>query len=320
MQRSAYIHHSVLFVGVLLTLVPFYFVISNAVRSNNEIFRSPFGFPQALTNMLSFTKLSLTGRTSEIAYVVRISEGDEITFETRRDGYKAAMSAQWKIMTNGYIYAWEVLRGYMINSLFVSLVSGFGVLLLGSITAYVFARYRFPGSNILFYIIISVMMIPGILTLVPSVQLVTALNLRNSYTVLILPYIATGQVFAIFVFRSFFRGLSEDLFDAARMDGAGHLHLYRHVILPLSLPSLSVIAIMNILATWNGFMWPFIVNSDQQYHVIASGLYNMSTGPIADNYSAMFSAYVLSSIPLLLLFVYATRPFIQGMGTGAFKA
>lgn len=320
MRRTPYLQHSLLLIGVVLTLVPFYFVISNAVRSNNEIFRSPFGFPQALTNMVSFTTLSLTGRASEISYVVRISVDDEIVFETRRDGYKAAMRAQWKIMTNGYIYAWEVLRGYMLNSLLVSLTSAVGVLLLGSISAYVFARYRFPGSNILFYVIISVMMIPGILTLVPSVQLVTALDLRNSYTVLILPYIATGQVFAIFVLRSFFRGLSEDLFDAARIDGAGHFHLYRHVVLPLSLPSLSVIAVMNILATWNGFMWPFIVNSDQKYHVVASGLFNMTTGPIADNYSAMFSAYVLASIPLLLLFVYATRPFIQGLSTGAFKA
>lgn len=320
MPRTSYIQHSLLLLGVILTLVPFYFVISNAVRSNNEIFRSPFGFPQALTNMVSFTALSLSGRTSEIEYTVRITEGDDIAFETRRDGYIPAMRAQWAIMTDGYVYAWEVLRGYMLNTLFVSLTSALGVLLLGSISAYVFARYRFPGSNVLFYIIISVMMIPGILTLVPSVQLVTALDLRNTYSVLILPYIATGQVFAIFVLRSFFKGLSEDLFDAARIDGAGHMHLYRHVVLPLSLPSLSVIAVMNILATWNGFMWPFIVNSDQKYHVIASGLYNMSAGPIADNYSAMFSAYVLASIPLLLLFVYATKPFIQGLSSGAFKA
>ena len=320
MHNRNLIQHGILMLGVILTLVPFYFVLSNAIRSNNEIFRSPFAFPRAVRNIVSFTALTLTGRAQEIEYTVRVTDGETVMFETRRGAYGDAMGEQWQTMTDGFVYAWEVLRGYVVNSIFVSLTSALGVMLLGSISAYVFARYRFPGSGILFYVIISVMMIPGILTLVPSVQLVTALNLRNSYAVLILPYIATGQVFAIFVLRSFFQGLSEDLFDAARIDGAGHFRLYWHVVLPLSRPSLAVIAIMNILGTWNSFMWPFIVNSDQRYHVIASGLFSMSTSPIAQNYSAMFAAYTISSIPLLLLFVYATKPFLQGISSGAFKA
>ena len=320
MHNRNLIQHGILALGVILTLVPFYFVVSNAIRSNNEIFRSPFAFPQSVRNIVSFTALTLTGRAQEIEYTVRVTDGETVRFEIRRGAYRDAMREQWQTMTNGFVYAWEVLRGYVINSIFVSLTSALGVMLLGSISAYVFARYRFPGSGILFYVVISVMMIPGILTLVPSVQLVTALNLRNSYAVLILPHIATGQVFAIFVLRSFFQGLSEDLFDAARIDGAGHFRLYWHVVLPLSRPSLAVIAIMNILGTWNSFMWPFIVNSDQRYHVIASGLFSMSTSPIAQNYSAMFAAYTISSIPLLLLFVYATKPFLQGISSGAFKA
>ncbi len=320
MKNKNYIQHTILIIGMILTLGPFYFVISNAIRSNNEIFRSPFAFPQAITNVVSFTALKLTGQEQAIEYTVRTTDGESVIFETRRGNYWDAMRTQWHTMTDGFVYAWEVLRQYMLNTLFVSLTTALGVLLLGSITAYAFARYRFPGSGVLFYVIISVMMIPGILTLVPSVQLVTALGLRNSYWVLILPYVASGQVFAIFVMRSFFQGLSEDLFDAARIDGAGHFRLYWNVVLPLSRPSLAVIAIMNILATWNAFMWPFIVNSDQQYHVIASGLYIMSTSQVALNYSAMYSAYLISSIPLLLLFVYATKPFIQGISSGAFKA
>ena len=320
MKKTHYIQHAILITGVILTLAPFYFVISNSIRSNNEIFRSPFAFPQSIKDVFSFTVLKLTGRENEISYTVRTTDGEAVLFETRSGNYAEAMSHQWHTMTDGFVYAWEVLRQYMVNTLFVSLTTALGVMILGSVTAYIFARYRFPGSGILFYVVISVMMIPGILTLVPSVQLVTGLGLRNSYLVLILPYIASGQVFAIFVLRSFFKGLSEDLFDAARIDGANHFRLYWNVVLPLSRPSLAVIAIMNILGTWNAFMWPFIVNSDQQYHVIASGLYIMSTSQVATNYSAMYSAYLISSIPLLLLFVYATKPFIQGLSSGAFKA
>ena len=137
---------------------------------------------------------------------------------------------------------------------------------------------------------------------------------------MLLLYVAGGQVFAIFVLKSFFDGLPEDLFEAARIDGAGHLQSYRHVVLPLSKPVLSVVLVMNILGTWNNFLWPFIVNTEGRHHVVASGLYVLATSAYASNMSTLFAAYVLSSITLLILFVYATRPFIQGVTSGAFKA
>lgn len=90
--------------------------------------------------------------------------------------------------------------------------------------------------------------------------------------------------------------------------------------MPLTRPVLAVVLIMNILASWNNFLWPFIVNTDENYHVVASGLFVMFNTSGGANYSAMFAAYTLSSIPLLLLFIYATRPFIEGVASGAFKA
>ncbi len=140
------------------------------------------------------------------------------------------------------------------------------------------------------------------------------------YWAMVLPYIAGGQVFAIFVLKGFFDGLPEDLFEAARIDGAGHFAAYRHIVLPLSKPVLSVVLIMNVLGTWNNFLWPFIVNSEGRYHVVASGLYVLATSTYSSDIGTLFAAYVLSSIPLLILFVYATRPFIQGVTSGAFKA
>jgi len=307
-----------------LTLVPFAFVINNSFRSNAEMYKAFFGLPNSWKRIAGYTGLVISGRGEEIRVQREIlDESGRRTGKLGPEepaGYREAVSYQLGNSLRGYHLGWQTLRRYMLNSFFVCIVTAAGVILVASISAYVFARYRFPGRTAIFYAIISVMMIPGVLTLVPSFLWVKKLGLLNSYWVLILPYIAGGQVFAIFVFRSFFQGLPEELFEAARIDGAGHFHQYRHIVVPLSMPVLSVVAIMNILGTWNNFMWPFITNTDERYHVIASGLYVMSTSQQAANFSTMFAAYVVSSIPLLVLFIYATRPFIQGVTSGAFKA
>lgn len=225
-----------------------------------------------------------------------------------------------KQLFDGYAYAWDVLRPYTLNTIFVCLVTVIGVVLVGSVSAYVFSRCRFRGRNTLFMAVLAFMMIPGVLTLVPSFMWVKQLGLLNSHWVLILPYMAGGQVFAIFIFKGFFDGLPGELFESARIDGAGHFKLYWNLVLPLSKPVIAVVAIVNILGTWNNFLWPFITNSDAKYHVVSSGLYLMNGSTVAANYATMFAAYVLASIPLLVLFLYATKPFMAGVTSGAFKA
>lgn len=225
-----------------------------------------------------------------------------------------------KGLLDGYSYAWDVLRPYTLNTILVCLVTVVGVVLVASGSAYVFSRCRFKGRNGLFLAVLSFMMIPGVLTLVPSFLWVKQLGLLNSHWVLILPYMAGGQVFAIFLFKGFFDGLPGELFESARIDGAGHLRLYWSLVLPLSKSVIAVVAIVNVLGTWNNFLWPFITNSDAKYHVISSGLYLMGQSNVAANYATMFAAYVLASLPLLVLFLYATKPFMAGVSSGAFKA
>jgi ABC-type glycerol-3-phosphate transport system permease component len=242
------------------------------------------------------------------------------SFRTNSEQNHSFFGLPESLYTDGYCLAWQTLRPYLVNSLLVCAGTVFGVILVASVSAYVFSRYRFPGHKWLFLAILSFMMIPGILTLVPSFLLVKKLGLLNSLWVLILPYVAGGQVVAIFLFKGFFDGLPNELFESARLDGAGHLRLYWHIVLPMSKQIIAVVAIINTLAAWNNFLWPFITNSNPDYHVVASGLYVMSTSSTAQNYSLMFAAYVLSSLPLLVLFVYATRPFMAGLTSGAFKA
>jgi ABC-type glycerol-3-phosphate transport system permease component len=247
---------------------------------------------------------------------VEIETDDGMTEEV---GRAQALGHHLGQAVRGPTMAWSVVRPYMLTSLIVSGLTALGVVLLGSSTAYILARHRFLGSKQVFVLILSTMMFPAVLTLVPSFMLVSELGLLNTYWVMVLPYVAGGQVFAIFVFKSFFEGLPEELFECARIDGAGHFHLYWHIVLPLSKPVISVVLVMNILGTWNGWLWPFITNPDGTHHVIASGLYVMATSSHASNFSTMFAAYALASIPLLIMFIYATKPFIRGMTSGALK-
>jgi len=305
--------HLALILFAVLALVPFAFVINNSMRNNTEIYHSFFGLPEAFRGYSTAWFSRLRGDDAPVP--VKLDDG-----EVRQAAPAEAMSIYKERAATGYRSAWRMIRPYMVNSLVVSLATAFGVLLLGSISAFVLSRYRFPGSKIVFFFVISTMMFPGVLTLVPSFLLVKQLGLLNTYWAMILPYVAGGQVFVIFILKSFFDGLPEDLFEAARIDGAGHFGQYRFIVLPLSKPIFSVVLVMNILGTWNNFLWPFVVTTDSSYHVVASGLYVLATSGNAQNIGTLFAAYVLSSVPLLVLFIYATRPFIQGLTSGAFKA
>jgi ABC-type glycerol-3-phosphate transport system permease component len=217
----------------------------------------------------------------------------------------------------GYFRAWAAIHQYAVNSAFVSAMSLVGALLFASLTSYVFARYRFPGRSILFYAIITLMMLPGILGLIPRFILIVQLGLINSLWALILFY-WSWQVFMIFVLRTFIESLPEELFEAARMDGAGHLQLYWHVAVPLSLPVLSTLAILNVLSTWNDYIWPLLVIRENALRTIPLGLVFLKSAPIPDP-GAEMASYVLASVPLLVMFLFSMKSFVQGLTTGALK-
>ena len=304
------------FIGIfaVLTLIPFAFALNNSFRTNHEIYHAFFGMPASFHGIIESGRLVLQGK--EDTTVAFLDEDGE----TVQMPAGEALREHWDTATRGYTLGWEILRTYLLNTLFVVVCVALGTVLSASIAAYILSRYKFPGHRALFYYMIAAMMFPGVLTFVPSFMVVRHLGLLNTYWVMILPYIAGGQVIATYIFKSFFDGLPEDLFESARIDGAGHLQLYGNIVLPLSKPVVSVVIIMSIFGAWNNFIWPFVTLMDGDLHPIASGLYVMATSQYAQNFSTLFSAYMVSSIPLLLLFIYATKPFIEGVTSGAFKA
>lgn len=218
-----------------------------------------------------------------------------------------------------YAQAWDAIDQFVLNSVIVALFSVVGVISVSSLTAYAFARHKFPGSTVLFYAIISLMMIPGVLTLISSFMWIKDLHLMNTRLALILPYIAGGQVFAVFILRSFIAGIPEDLFEAARMDGASEMRMFWMIAVPLAKPILGTVAIMNLLGIWNDYIWPLIVLSDESKRTLTIGL-QFFQGMYYTNYGTLMAGYVIACLPLLVLFFLAMRYFVEGLTSGALKA
>jgi multiple sugar transport system permease protein/raffinose/stachyose/melibiose transport system permease protein len=227
----------------------------------------------------------------------------------------------WPPNFANYRDAWSRIAVYLFNSIVVSGISMVGVLIIASISGFVFARFHFPGRELLFFAILGLLMIPGVLTLVPAFLLVKNMGLLNTYWALILPYIAGGQIFAIFILRSFIASLPEELFEAARLDGASTWQAFRLIAIPLSKPILVTIAIMNILGTWNDYIWPLVTTPDGKLWTVSVGIVTFSNSFRGlENWGPMFAGYVIASIPLTILFAFTMRYFIAGLTSGAIKA
>jgi multiple sugar transport system permease protein len=219
-----------------------------------------------------------------------------------------------------YRAGWDAMIGYITNSLVVSIVSVVGVAFLASISGYVFARHDFPGKEPLYLIILSLMMIPGMLTLIPSFVLVHDLGLVNTRWALILPWTSGGQVFAILVCRGFFSTLPQELFDAGKIDGCHEVQLYWKIALPLSWPIMVTISIMHLVGSYNDFMWPLLVISSPEIQVVSVGLREFTSQFGITDWGPRMAAYTIATIPLVLLFLFGMRYYIQGITSGAIKA
>ncbi|HET6485944.1 MAG TPA: carbohydrate ABC transporter permease [Spirochaetia bacterium] len=217
-----------------------------------------------------------------------------------------------------YLKAWKELSRGFLNSVVVSSVSVTGVVLMSGLAAWTFARYRWPGKEVLYYLILGLMMVPAFLTLVPLYWMVRELRLTGSLAAVFLPYLAGGQVFPIFLMRAFFENLPGELFDSARLDGAGEITIFLRIGMPLCVPIVITVAIMDVMGTWNDFFWPLLaVGQNRDLYTVMVRTFNL-TGLMPD-YGLLTSAYVIISVPLILMFIFGMRYYISGLTSGAVK-
>ncbi len=218
--------------------------------------------------------------------------------------YGEALSAIWRYVVNTVVYA---VAGSTL------------VCALSAVSGYVFAKKTFPGKETLFLMMLAMMMIPGVLTLIPSYVLYNELGLTNTPWVIIVAAAAGGQIFGTFLCRSFMSGVPNELFEAARIDGAHEATVFLRIVLPLSVPILATLFIMQSVGIYNDYIWPLLTIRDSDIQVIGVGLTVFQNQFGITNMGVQFAAYALSSVPLVLIFAFGMKYYIQGMTQGALK-
>lgn len=218
-----------------------------------------------------------------------------------------------------YRDAFSVVLSGFLNTLFVSASILIGTLFVSTLSAYAFARFCFKGKNILYALIIINMTIPGLLTLVPQYLVtVNILHLDDNYFGIILPGIAGGQIMGIFLTRTFIENLPGALFEAAKIDGAGEMTVFFRIAVPLVVPILVTVSLMNVLGTWNDIVWPNLILDSPQKQTIAVRMLSFN-GIYGSDMGKMFAAYTLASVPLLLLFAPNMKLFMNSVAAGSVK-
>jgi ABC-type glycerol-3-phosphate transport system permease component len=186
-------------------------------------------------------------------------------------------------------------------------------------SAYALARYRFPGRNLIYYGIIASMFLPGTAaTMVTVFNLLKNLGLVNSLWALVLMGSNAGQIAGVFLIKQFLEDIPASLFEAAEMDGAGHLHQIFHIVIPMSVPVISICMITDFLSTWNNVILPLVVLRDEELLTIPVALMRLE-GEYVKQYGQMMAGYAISSVPLILLFLFCMKTFVRGLAHGAIK-
>ena len=207
---------------------------------------------------------------------------------------------------------------YARNTLLITVLVVFGNVLSNSFIAYGFAKLDFPGKKLMFALVLSTMMIPGFVTMIPQYVLFSKIGWVGTYLPLIVPSFF-GNAFNIFLMRQFYLSINDELIEAAEIDGANHFYIWSRLMLPLTKPALITIAINSFNAAWNDFLGPLLYIQDQEKYTLQIGL-QVFQNQATTQWNYLMAGATLVLIPTILMFFFAQRYFIEGMDlTGGSK-
>ncbi|HLU23255.1 MAG TPA: carbohydrate ABC transporter permease [Bacillaceae bacterium] len=201
---------------------------------------------------------------------------------------------------------------YFINTFTIVILNIIGVLLTSSLAAFSFSRIKWKGRDIIFGILLTAMMLPGAVMIIPTFLGWQALGFYNTYAPLIVPAFFGGGAFNIFLLRQFFMTIPQELDEAARVDGASYLKIYLHIILPLSRSALIVVGLFSFLASWNDFFGPLIYLNDENLYTLALGLQHFQ-GSYNAEWSLLMAASAVVILPCIIVFMVCQKYFIKGI-------
>lgn len=216
------------------------------------------------------------------------------------------------VVWSNYLNVWKAAPFglFFLNTIKITVFVCAGRLLISSMAAYAFSRLRFPGRNALFLVYLATMMVPYQVTLIPTFIIMRELNWMDTHLALIVPGLFSA--FGVFLLRQFFQGIPKELEEAARIDGASYIGIYWRLILPLAVPALTALAIFTFLGSWNDFMAPLVYLNTLNKFTIALGLASLQ-GMHETDWPLLMTGAVLSLLPILIVFFFAQKRFIEGI-------
>ena len=239
-----------------------------------------------------------------------------------KSGAAATASQAWSLpaewTTENWKLAWTSLSPALWRTVQMVIPSAIIAAFLGSMNGFVLSRWKFPGANLVFTLILFGMFIPYQAVIIPLNQVLLALHVPSGVPSLILLHVIYGIPITTLIFRNYYESIPEELIEAARMDGAGMLRTYRSVVLPISIPSFVVVLIWQFTSAWNDFLFA-VFFSDATTGPVTLALNNLANGAQLQNYGASMAGALLASLPTLVVYILLGRYFVSGLMSGSVK-
>ncbi|MDP8232371.1 MAG: carbohydrate ABC transporter permease [Candidatus Zophobacter franzmannii] len=341
--------YTILAICGLMMVVPFLWMLTTSLKSQTEVNKGNVGF----FSLDHYTEYSSPDGKKYAAKIVHengeetvvtifdksgdiiLHEPQPITIQLDEDGIKKDFTftsgeylkvdssriktvKKFRLHWENYVNAYKKVPfgRYFLNTIFIALTTLVGIITTSALAAYAFARMKFVGKDFLFYLFISMMMVPQPIYLIPSYLILNYIGWIDTYYALIVPWMA--NIFTIFLFRQHFKTLPQDLFDAASIDGCSRFGMLWQIILPLSKPVIATASIFSIIGSWNSFMWPLVMTNSPQLRVLQVGLSYFSQ-EAASQTSLLMAASTFSVLPLLILFLIAQKNIIASYSSSGMK-
>ena len=324
----------VLCLGAFISIVPFVWMMSASLMTRNEALSSQMITKQPLLERFVYPEGELEKLLSEnIPDFVKETDAlgvHELKMTAREyadqsEIYWAAGESVYRGGLVNYLFAWSEgnFSEFLINSVQITFITLAGELIFSILAAYAFARINFPGRNLIFGILLSSMMIPGMVTMIPNFisitwfQRIGPLQWFDNWPALTIPFM--GSVFAIFLLRQFFAQIPDDLFDAAQIDGASHWQFLWRVVLPLSKAPILVLTVLSFISSWNALAWPLLVTKTPDWRPIAVGLFYFVDAEAGSWLNFQMAGAVVTIIPILILYFLTQRQFTESISRTGLK-
>jgi len=280
---------TVMIIVILVTLFPFYWMLRTSLSTSVSLFRAP----------------GRLGPVDPTLGAYRRVLGLSTTAEAQAEGGSGAS-------VNFFLY----LR----NSVLFAVAATAGQVFFSALAAYAFARLRWPGRNVVFFVFLTALMVPPIFTALPNFILIKNLGLLGTFPGLVAPYFFMTP-FAIFFLRQFFLGISREVEEAAELDGAGHWTVFFRIVLPMSWAPITTLSILTLINMWNEYLWPLLVGTNDSTRVlnVALGVFKSQTPQTGPDWAGLMAAVLVAALPLLIIFLVFAKRIVNSIGFSAGK-